>query len=509
MGVGPAGKIPAYARQFGKYTLLAKLATGGMAEILLARLHGAGGFEKRVVLKRLLPQFADDEQFVAMFLDEARIAARISHPNVCQVYELGEQDGQHFIAMEYLDGVPLAAVMRKASRDQIATDIRFLAGLVVQACEGLHHAHELTDQDGHPLGLVHRDISPQNLFVTVDGVVKVLDFGVAKEHRPGQKTRTGTVKGKYAYMAPEQLRGEPIDRRADIFSLGVVVFEAVTGRRLFWRETEFLIFRAITDERIPLASELRPGIPDRLEAAISCALARDREERFPTARAFGEAVSAAVTSLGGPWSHAALARHVQRMFADDLAEQRAVVARAAAECEREAAEKSADDAAPLAMPHTDSLRVEVVVEEEAFRAPARPRVRAGTVGLALVAALTGALAVYLALRKSAPPAQVPVTLGAAAGVHPAPPAPSARPEAAATVSPASASPKRAGYITIDSTPYATIYIDGKNVGDTPLFRLRLPAGRHAVRAVSPNGRVQNLTITVPSGHEAPARRLTW
>ena len=194
-----------------------------MAEIFLARLLSDGGFEKLVCIKRILPHLAKDPQFVAMFLDEARVVARISHPNVCQVFELGEIDGQYYIAMEYLAGVPLS-VFRRADYYPIAADPRLVAAFGVQACDGLHHAHQLKGPNGQELGVVHRDISAQNLFVTIDGIVKVLDFGIAKVQDQPVRTSTGAVKGTYAYMAPEQLRGEQRrsphrrvrDRRRDV-----------------------------------------------------------------------------------------------------------------------------------------------------------------------------------------------------------------------------------------------------------------------------------------------------
>src|SRR5512139_3456388 len=166
-------------RKFGKYTLVAKLAEGGMAEIFLARLGGVAGFEKLVCIKRILPSYAQDEEFVSMFLGEAKIAARISHPNVCQVFELGVLEGQYYIAMEYLEGVPVSA-FRRRDRYLVPPDPRLVVGIALQACEGLHHAHQLKGPDGQFLGVVHRDISPQNLFITADGIVKVLDFGIAK-----------------------------------------------------------------------------------------------------------------------------------------------------------------------------------------------------------------------------------------------------------------------------------------------------------------------------------------
>ena len=310
----------AEARSFGKYTLVAKLATGGMAEIFLARLQFDGGFEKLVCIKRILPHLARDPQFVAMFLDEARVVARISHPNVCQVFELGEIDDQYYIAMEYLEGVPLS-LFRRADYYPAMPDPRLVAGFGVQACEGLHHAHQLKRSDGELLGVVHRDVSPQNLFVTVDGVVKVLDFGIAKVQDASSKTSTGAVKGTYAYMAPEQLRNEPLDRRTDVWALGTVLWETLAQRHMFKRDTEFLTFQAITTEPIPDICSVRPDVPPLLGDVIARALSRNREDRFPSARALGEALAQAVAPLGGAASSAQISAEVENAFAATLAEQ--------------------------------------------------------------------------------------------------------------------------------------------------------------------------------------------
>ncbi len=308
-------------RRFGKYTLVAKLATGGMAEIFLARLHGDGGFEKLVCIKRILPHLAKDPQFIAMFLDEARVAARISHPNVCQVFELGEWQHQYYIAMEYLEGVPLA-VFRRKDFYAAPPDPRLVAGFGVQACEGLHHAHQLKRSDGELLGVVHRDITPQNIFATIDGVVKVLDFGIAKVQDASVRTSTGAVKGTYAYMAPEQLRNERLDRRADVWAIGVVLWETLAQTHLFKRETEFLTFEAITKLRIPDICEMRPDVPPLLSDTISRALSRNPEDRFPSARALGEALAQAVGPLGGPMSQSGISDEVAASFEVALAEQR-------------------------------------------------------------------------------------------------------------------------------------------------------------------------------------------
>jgi serine/threonine-protein kinase len=312
------------ARRFGKYTLVAKLATGGMAEIFLARLHGDGGFEKLVCIKRILPHLARDPQFVAMFLDEARVTARISHPNVCQVFELGEWEKQYYIAMEYLEGVPLA-VFRRKDFYAAPPDPRLVAGFCVQACEGLHHAHQLKRPDGELLGVVHRDLSPQNLFATTDGIVKVLDFGIAKVQDATVRTSTGAVKGTYAYMAPEQLRNEHIDRRVDVWALGVVLWETLAQTHLFKRDTEFLTFEAITKLPIPNICEVRPDVPVLLGDTIARALSRDPAHRFASARALGEAIAQAVGPLGGPLTPAAISDEVGDSFHAALAEQRTLL----------------------------------------------------------------------------------------------------------------------------------------------------------------------------------------
>jgi serine/threonine protein kinase len=316
----PAGTATE-ARRFGKYTLVAKLAMGGMAEIFLARLHGDGGFEKLVCIKRILPHLAKDPQFVAMFLDEARVAARISHPNVCQVFELGEWEGQYYIAMEYLEGVPLSVFRRKDFYAALP-DPRLVAAFGVQACEGLHHAHQLKRADGELLGVVHRDISPQNLFATTDGIVKVLDFGIAKVQDASARTSTGAVKGTYAYMAPEQLRNESLDRRVDVWAMGAVLWETLAQRHLFKRDTEFLTFEAIAKEPIANICDVRPDVPPLLGDTIMRALSRNRDDRFASARSLGEALAQAVAPLGGVASPATISDEVSRSFEATLAEQR-------------------------------------------------------------------------------------------------------------------------------------------------------------------------------------------
>jgi serine/threonine-protein kinase len=270
------------ANSLGKYRLIAELGHGGMAEVYLAVVRGPAGFNKLVVIKQIRPQLAEDPEFLGMFLDEARLAARLSHPNVVQTNEVGQEGERYFIAMEYLEGQPLNRIVHRLQKTG-GLPLPMHLKLVADALAGLHHAHELTDYDGTPLGVVHRDVTPHNVFVTYDGQVKVVDFGIAKALNSSSETRTGVLKGKVAYMAPEQARGERVDRRADIFSLGVMLWEAVTGKRLWKGVPDITILQRLLSGEIPSPRSVNPEVPEKLEAIILKALAHQREDRHETA----------------------------------------------------------------------------------------------------------------------------------------------------------------------------------------------------------------------------------
>ena len=314
--------------RLGRYELLARLATGGMGEIFLARMEGAAGFEKLFVVKRILPHLADDQRFRQMLIAEARLASKLSHANICQVYELGETDGQLYIVMEYLEGVTLLPLLRKQSKEQGQLDFGFIGGVIQQATDALHYAHELKDRNGESLGIVHRDVTPSNIFLTESGVAKVLDFGIAKVKDASANTQTGTVKGKYAYMAPEQLRGASLDRRVDVFALGVCVYEMLALRRLFQRKTDYLTFRAVMEQPIPDIRRYRPDVPDALALALAHALDRDPNNRFESARQFGGAVLDAIVPLRRPWTQGEISDYIRREFADELRKRTTQVASA-------------------------------------------------------------------------------------------------------------------------------------------------------------------------------------
>ena len=315
--------------RLGRYELVARLASGGMGEIFLARLGGAAGFEKLLVVKRILPHLADDARFRAMLIAEARLASRMTHANICQVYELGETDGQLYIAMEYLEGLGLLPLLRRASRDNVELDLGFIGGVVQQCTEALHYAHELRDLEGGVLGIVHRDVNPGNMFITEAGVAKLLDFGIAKVKDASAHTQTGAVKGKYAYMAPEQLRGSAaIDRRADVFAVGVVLYEMLALRRLFQRKTDYLTFRAVMEQPIPDVRRYRPDAPPEISDVLARALDRDPARRPATARQLGTSIVDALARVQRPWSQAEISDFLRARFADEIDRRRAEIAKA-------------------------------------------------------------------------------------------------------------------------------------------------------------------------------------
>ncbi len=262
----------------GNYRYIAWIAEGGMADVYLAVTKAAGAFEKLVVIKQLREELTADQSFVTMFTDEARLAARLNHPNVVQTYEVGSDAGRHFIAMEFLEGVPYVRLLRL--KDRISAPLAFHVRILCDVLNGLHYAHELLDFDGKPLAVVHRDVSPQNVMLTFAGGVKVLDFGIAKASLAAEQ-RPDDFKGKLEYMSPEQALLEDIDRRGDVFSVGIMLWEAITRRRLYQKGDDK--FARLVAGELPDALEIRPDAPRKLAKICARALARDRSLRYPTA----------------------------------------------------------------------------------------------------------------------------------------------------------------------------------------------------------------------------------
>jgi serine/threonine-protein kinase len=267
----------------GRYALYGEIASGGMATVHFGRLLGPVGFSRTVAIKRLHPQFAKDPEFVSMFLDEARVAARVQHPNVVSTLDVVATEGELFLVMEYVEGEALSRILRqvRASRSLIPT--RVVGSIVTGLLHGLHAAHEAKTERGDALNIIHRDVSPQNVLIGVDGVSRVLDFGVAKAAGRMQLTREGQIKGKLAYMAPEQIAGEELDRRADVYAAGVVLWESLVCRRLFDGENEGAILQKIIQGEVPPPSRFVPDLPRAVDEICLRALARDKEDRFRSA----------------------------------------------------------------------------------------------------------------------------------------------------------------------------------------------------------------------------------
>jgi serine/threonine protein kinase len=266
---------------YGRYELLRKIAAGGMAEVFLARQWAEAGFFRDVVLKRVLPHLLENEQVLKMFQYEAHLLGQLCHPNIPQVSELGRAGGTWYIAMEYVEGHNVADLWRAGARARHVMPLPVALGIVMQTCEALHHAHDRHDRAGRHLRIVHRDVTPHNVMITRDGVVKLMDFGVAQT-AARKDTDVGVVKGTFSYMAPEQVRGQVLDRRADVFALGVILYELTTGTRLY-RGSDVQVMTSIVEQDAPLPSARVPGYPADLETIVMRALERDRRDRFRSA----------------------------------------------------------------------------------------------------------------------------------------------------------------------------------------------------------------------------------
>jgi serine/threonine protein kinase len=445
------------ARRLGRYEVVGFLAAGGMAEVLLGRFLGPDGFERPVVLKRILPHLARENTFVQMFLDEARIIARIRHPNVVQVHELVREEGELFMVMEYLEGESASGLIRRLAAKGEQLDPVLAAHIVASASAGLHAAHQLKDDGGRPLGIVHRDVSPQNVFVSFDGMVKVLDFGIAKSAQQATRTETGQVKGKFGYMSPEQALAKGLDRRSDVFALSVVLYELLTARRLFERATPLATLKAITTAPIVPPSRLCPACPAELERICLRGLSRARDERYDDAKALRHDLLAVMRRIGPdtvPGDQ--LAALMERIFADRKKEKEEMLRRVCA----------GSFVSELPAPEADSS-VDVPIVEDGtgvqasitYDTPPRPARRLGwwpavPIGLLVVVAaiaLGSRLGTQSGMPAVAPSALPPIAPPAPTSAIPSEPTP-------ATVR-----------IQIETVPGgAEVSIDGQPRGATPV-----------------------------------------
>ena len=484
---------------FGQYQLLDRLAVGGMAELFLAVRVGEAGFQKACVVKRVLPYLAESPEFVQMFLDEARIAARLDHPGVVQVFELGKHEAAYFIAMEYLAGSDLVGLVRRAQELGQPLPAPVVAKVIAQAAEALDYVHQLKDEKGQPLGIVHRDVSPSNLFVTCQGAVKVLDFGVAFAREREQRTETGHVKGKAGYMSPEQCLGHTVDRRTDVWALGVVAYELLSGQRLFDGKTTAQSALAVCQKPIPPLQSVRPELPPALCAVVMRALERDLDARWASGQALQGALESSMPDLADSKE---LAEFVKTLFGVEWVD---------AQLARTFAPKAQARAGGTeALQESTEAPTQVgsgigTVQERALRSPRRrwPLVVAGV-------AAVGAVAAFFAWPES-PVVVVDPPPPVVAKVEPPPPVPVPTPVVAEPViekpkptrTPPVVRPKvekprsqATGRVSLVTQPYARVSFKGRALGPTPLFDVELPVGKQTLVLVGEDGISRALDVSV-------------
>ncbi len=308
---------------FGQYYLLDRIAVGGMAEVFKAKVFGVEDFEKIVALKRILPNIAEDHEFITMFIDEAKIAVQLNHANIAQIFELGEVQGSYFIAMEYVEGKDLRTIFERARRPNGNKISPIQAAFIIaRACEGLDFAHRKRDKNDRPLGIVHRDISPQNILISYDGDVKIIDFGVAKAQNKMVQTQAGILKGKFSYMSPEQVQGLPLDQRSDIFGLGIVFHEILTGQRLFVGESDFQTLEKVRKAEAPHPRSINPEIPEELDRIAMKALSRDVDARYQYASEMQQDLQRFIYTQTPVYERKDLSQYMRQTFGQDLIKER-------------------------------------------------------------------------------------------------------------------------------------------------------------------------------------------
>lgn len=534
---------------FGRYMLFDRLAVGGMAELFLAKSMGEAGFQKTCVIKRVLPHLAESPAFVEMFLDEARLAAKLDHPGIVQIFDLGRQGDDYFLAMEYLAGEDASAIISRASMRKMDVPMEICAKIISSAAEALQYAHDLTDDDGRPLHIVHRDISPSNLFVTYQGSVKLLDFGIARAESRAQTTEVGQIKGKASYMSPEQAQGLPVDRRADIWALGVCLHELLTGQRLFGGENRAHTFSLVGRQQILRPSALKPGIPEQLDRVVMKALARNLADRYPTAERMRIDLDLFLADRTYVPQTIQLGDFLKALFGAERAEER--IRRATAQVsvsqpgggtERISEKSSLGQSAPASARTIPSDRPTLAhpSQEAARTTGGRARTRRLVFSTVLLAALIGGGLVLLESQEdsSFPPSQPSSPVELPATHLPAPeratsdvdagkpesPVPGKRPGLSLgnyelripeelapnpSTSPpgrAATRPRRAalavGFLSVEANVPAQVLVDDNRLGHTPIVRARLSAGSHRLKVENKElGLVRVERFTVSPGEE--------
>lgn len=478
---------------FGKYEIQHRLAIGGMGEVFYALQKGVPGFERPVILKSLLPELAAQDGFIDQFLDEARVAATLNHPNVVSIFEVGQWNGTYYIAMEYIRGRNLAQVLRKAVEQQSYVPPLVAVRIVKDAALGLDHAHRATDGAGQPLNVVHRDISPQNIMVRDDGLTKVVDFGIARASNRATRTATGALKGKLAYMAPEQVLSVDVGPRSDQFALGVVLWELLTHRRLFKADRDIDVVKKVLEEPISLPSALVPVDP-AVEAIAMRMLERDAEKRFASCADVAIALDGVLSRATGP--EPTPADFMRQLGTDDLVVRvKATPSQSGnfvislkgtpAGPEQEVLIKTGTSVKPASLATKPSSRTKVIIPIAA---------------LVLLAGVAFGISSRTPVEQPAPPVPTPVVVPEPVVVKPPEPTPTEPPPAAVV--------KPATLRIVTVPPKASLRVDGRPIGETPQDVEVSPESPHYVSIERPGfkrveqtiepvaGEIRDVTITL-------------
>ncbi len=494
----------------GKYRVLHQLATGGMGEVFLARNEGPGGFTKLVVVKRILPHLARDPVFVKMFLNEAKLAALLQHPNLVQIFELGEHDGSFFLAMEPVLGHTLREICDRLKEQGRPFPPQQLARIAAQILNGLHYAHTLKDEQGRPLGLVHRDVSPENVMVGFNGAVKLLDFGIAKAvSSSNEPTAVGAVKGKFAYMSPEQLKAHELDGRTDVWSVGVLLYELLSGQRPFTSVSDAELVRRIEREPHRPLDAAAPGTPPELVKIVHRALEKDRARRFPTAEAMAAALERWVEAQRTTLTNSQTSAFMREVYGAEAEQVLASVSASGRLLEE-------DRQAEIYLSGHHQLG-------DPPRKKTSPRRRALMFGASAAAALFFVVGVVLVLFTPAEGAARPVRDAApvAATLPTADPgAPLAAtgdtapvdagldqpPPEEASPLPAKVRKRGVGKLALEVTPWAEVYEGRNRLGLTPMQPFELPVGRHVLTFKNPQlGATRQVTVKVSRNALVPLK----
>jgi eukaryotic-like serine/threonine-protein kinase len=518
-----------------RYRLLAPIAQGGMAEVFMGLQIGSAGFEKPVAIKRLLPSLTSDARIVEMFLDEARLIASVSHPNVCEIYDLFIEGGCYHIAMEYLEGSNLAALIEACKAKGIAVPTPLAIHIVARTAEGLSATHQLRRPDGSAIEIVHRDVSPDNIMLTFDGQVKLVDFGVARLASSPSRTEVGVVRGKCAYMSPEQVEAKSLDARSDVFSLGVVLHELLSGQPLFAEPLPYATMENVLALPIP-EIERRRELPDEVRALVKRALERDPERRVRSARELAEGLEAALARSAVRPTGADLARFLGSVIDASKRSNSAALESLEGETTEKLArrERTEGDSTGEPIRRPGTIR---------YQAPHGRRWMRAAIAIASCISIAAAgVGAWFALGRGrategAPSAQV------------APPAPLTRAEETArpaggtsnledprppdstagggvraaeedelrtaVADPGVAAPKvrsatkRTGKLTLDTVPWAHIYFGNRMLGTTPLVEVELPAGRQRLRAINPARHLDRTIDVRIRPRETTTEKLVW